>query len=62
MKCNSCPAQWCESNESVYPPQYGCSYGEDYYDEHSREFSDGEEGCLKRLKTIERDMGKMYEI
>ncbi len=56
MKCENCPMQWCESNESTYPAQYGCEYGEDYYYEHSIEFKDGSDGCLKRRKTIQRDM------
>ena len=53
MRCESCPAKWVVSNESTYPPEEGCSYGEEQimyfstYDDY---------GCLKRLKTIERDM------
>ena len=56
MRCDDCPAQWCESNESVSPAEYGCSYGEKYEDEHGRQFADGSYGCLKRLKTIEKDL------
>lgn len=54
MKCVDCPMRWCESNESVYPPEYGCEYGEEYTDEHLICFADGSDGCLKRRKTIEK--------
>ena len=53
MRCENCPAHWIESNESTYPPEDGCYYGEDQI----RYFSTSDDyGCLKRLKTIERDM------
>ena len=56
MRCNNCPAQWCEENESTYPAEYGCFYGEEYLRKNYRDFADGSDGCLKRLKTIERDV------
>ena len=59
MKCQDCPMQWCVSNESTYPAEYGCEYGEDYYDEHSIEFKDGSYGCRKRYKTVLRDKEKI---
>ncbi len=55
MKCNDCPMQWIESNESVYPAQTGCCYGADYEHDYIREFADGSWGCLKRYKTVLRD-------
>lgn len=61
MRCDDCPMQWCESNESTYPAQYGCEYGEDYYEEHSIEFKDGSYGCRKRYKTVLRDKEKNLE-
>ena len=44
-----------KKNESTYPAETGCSYGEKYEDEHLRDFADGTQGCLKHLKIIERD-------
>ena len=61
MRCDECPMQWCESNESTYPAQYGCGYGEVYYDEHSIEFKDGSDGCRKHYKTVLRDSEKALE-
>ena len=55
MRCKDCPAQWVEENESTYPAETGCCYGEKYEDEHLRDFADGTWGCLKHRKTIERD-------
>lgn len=57
MKCKNCPAQIVEEgNESDPTTYYWCYYGEDYQDNHSYCFRDGETGCLKRLKTIKRDL------
>lgn len=61
MRCKDCPMQWCEENESTYPAEYGCEYGEDYYDAHSVEFKDGSDGCRKQYKTVLRDKEKMLE-
>ena len=61
MKCKNCIAYKCESNEDTSPPYYYCWYGEKYEDEHGKEFADGSYGCLKRRKTIERDMEKEKE-
>ena len=41
MRCKDCPAQWIEENESTYPAETGCCYGEKYEDEHLRDFADG---------------------
>ena len=57
MRCKDCPAQIVEyGNESDPTDYYYCFYGEDYLDNHSYRFNDGEDGCYKRLKTIQRDM------
>lgn len=57
MKCKDCPAQIVEGgNESDPTTYYSCWYGENYEDEHWRDFADGTCGCLKRRKTIERDL------
>lgn len=62
MRCKDCPAQIIEGgNESDPTTYYYCWYGEDYLDEHSFCFSDGEDGCLKRLKTIKKDMEEDFK-
>jgi len=57
MKFNFFPAVFFyvvyESDPTVY--EY-CWYGDDYDDEHCRDFADGSWGCLKRRKTIEKDL------
>ena len=51
-----------ESNESVYPPEFHCWYGDQYLDEHLECFANSNEGCRKHLTTIERDMfGENYD-
>lgn len=61
MTCDKCPALIIESNESVYPPEFHCWYGDKYLDEHLECFANGNEGCRKHLKTIERDMFGLYK-
>lgn len=57
MRCENCPAQIVEGgNESDPTTYYSCWYGENYEDKHGRDFADGTYGCLKRRKTIEKDM------
>ena len=59
MRCKDCPAQIVEGgNESDPTTYYYCFYGEDYLDNHLRCFADGEDGCLKQLKTIKRDIDR----
>ncbi len=61
MTCDKCPALIIKSNENVYPPEFHCWYGDIYSDEHSECFANGNEGCRKHLKTIERDMFGLYK-
>lgn len=62
MTCDKCPALIIESNESVYPPEFHCWYGDKYLDEHLECFANLNEGCRKHLTTIERDMfGENYD-
>ena len=54
MLCRDCPMQ--QINESVYPSEETCWYGEKYTDEHCLYFKKYDEwGCRKHKKTIERD-------
>jgi len=63
MRCKDCPAQIVEGGNESDPTVYkSCWYGEKYEDEHGRDFTDGTCGCLKRRKTIERDMEKEKEM
>ena len=56
MRCKDCPALIVEGGNESDPTVYEtCWYGEDYEDEHGRDFADGTWGCLKRLKTIQKD-------
>lgn len=57
MRCKNCPAQIVEGGNEIDPTTYySCWYGENYEDEHGRDFADGTWGCLKRRKTIEKDL------
>lgn len=56
MLCKDCPMQVINGNESVYPSEETCWYGEKYTDEHCVYFEKYDEwGCRKHKKTIERD-------
>lgn len=62
MTCDKCPTLIIESNESVYPTEFHCQYGDKYRDEHLEDFANLNEGCRKHLTTIERDMfGENYD-
>lgn len=54
MKCDNCPALVWEGYE--YPEPH-CSVG---FEEDSRDFADGSEGCLHRLSTIKKRLA-VYE-
>ena len=57
MKCKDCPALIVEGGNESDPTVYeSCWYGENYENEHGRDFADGTWGCLKRRKTIEKDL------
>ena len=56
MKCDNCPALRYEGYE--YPEPY-CAVG---FEEESRDFADGSEGCLHRLSTIEKRLIQLEEI
>ena len=55
MKCKNCPAYIDSSNESN-GSEHNCFYGEDYEDFNCYEHKDGNYGCRKQLKTIEKDL------
>lgn len=47
MTCDKCPALIIESNESVYPPEFHCWYGDKYLDEHLECFANLNERLQK---------------
>ena len=55
MKCKNCPALIDNSNESNGHEKH-CWYGDSYEDEYGVEFKDGELGCRKQRKDIEKDI------
>ena len=56
MKCDNCPALKYEGYE--YPESY-CAVG---FEEDSRDFVDGSNGCLHKLSTIEKRLKHLEEI
>lgn len=56
MRCDNCPALVWEGYE--YPEAH-CAVG---YEEESRNFADGSEGCLHRLQTIQKRLKQLEEI
>jgi hypothetical protein len=56
MICKDCPMNHVVENESTYPAEESCWYGDKYFEEHSEYFTKYDEwGCRKHKKTIERD-------
>ena len=56
MLCKDCPMQQINGNESVYPSEETCWYGDKYFEEHTEYFTKYKAwGCRKHKKTIMRD-------